>query len=500
MKTTLLCILDGFGIREEVHGNAVKQANTPNFDYLWNKYPHSLLHASGKLVGLPDGQYGNSEVGHMNIGAGRIVYQPLEYINQKISTEEFYENEELLKVIKHVQENDSRLHIMGLLSDGGVHSHIDHFLAALELAKRNNIKKVYFHIFTDGRDTYKDVAMKYIDRLTEEIENQELGEIASISGRYYAMDRDNNWDRIKKAYDAIVTGTAPECMNIPEMIEESYKNGVYDEFIEPHVVNEKGNIRENDGVIWINYRPDRAREILKTITNKSFNDFKTIKFSNVLTVTMMPTSDEVVAKNAFKIEDVINPAGPYLDSLGIKQLRIAETEKYAHVTYFFDGGKELELKNATRILIPSPKVATYDLKPEMSAYEITERLLNEIGNYDFIVLNFANPDMVGHTGVMEAAIKAIETVDECLGKIKNKIDEVGGTLIVTADHGNADYMLDENNTVITSHSSSLVPFIICRDGLKLKNGKLGDIMPTILKLMNIPIPKEMTGDILIGDE
>ena len=500
MKPTILCILDGYGIREEVHGNAVKQAITPNFDYLWNNYPHSLLTASGTAVGLPENQYGNSEVGHMNIGAGRIVYQPLEYINNKIKTGEFFQNEELLRVINHVNKNNSRLHIMGLLSDGGVHSHINHFINILKLASINNIENVYFHIFTDGRDTYKDVAIKYIKQLQESINKYRLGSIATISGRYYAMDRDNNYDRIKKAYDVIVLGEGKLCDNIEQMINESYEKEIYDEFIEPCIVDKSCKIEENDGIIWVNYRPDRAREILKTITNTNFDEFNTVKFNNIKVVTMMPTSDEVIASHAFEIEEVKQTSGQYLDSLGISQLRIAETEKYAHVTYFFDGGKELELKHAKRILIPSPKVATYDLMPEMSAYKITENLLKEMENFEFIVLNFANADMVGHTGVMDAAIKAVEAVDICLGKIKEKVDELGGTLIVTADHGNADYMLDDNDTIITSHSDNLVPFIICKKGIKVNNGKLGDIMPTILKLMNISIPNEMTGDVLIGDD
>lgn len=498
-KPTILCILDGYGIREEVHGNAVKQASTPTFDYLWNNYPHSLLQASGANVGLPDNQYGNSEVGHMNIGAGRIVYQPLEYINNKIKTGEFFQNKELLNVINHVNKNNSKLHIMGILSDGGVHSHINHFINILKLASINNVKNVYFHIFTDGRDTYKDVAIKYIKQLQESINQYSLGSISTISGRYY-LDRNNNWNIIKKIYDVIVLGEGPKCNDIEQMINENYEKELYDEFIEPCVVEKRGKIEENDGIIWVNYRADRAREILKTITNPNFNEFNPIKFNNIKVVTMMPTSDEVIANHAFELEELKQIAGPYLDSLGISQLRIAETEKYAHVTYFFDGGRELELKHSKRILIPSPKVATYDLMPEMSAYKITEALLDEMENFEFIVLNFANADMVGHTGVMDAAIKAVQAVDICLGKIKEKVDELGGTLIVTADHGNADYMLDENDTIITSHSSSLVPFIICKKGIKLKNGKLGDIMPTILKLMNIPIPNEMTGDILIGDD
>ena len=403
-KPTILCILDGYGIREEVHGNAVKQASTPNFDYLWNNYPHSLLQASGSYVGLPDGQYGNSEVGHMNIGAGRIVYQPLEYINNKIKTKEFFNNKKLLEVINHVNSNNSKLHIMGLLSDGGVHSHINHFISILKMAKDNNVKQVYFHIFTDGRDTYKDVAMKYINILQDNIKELNLGSISTISGRYYAMDRDNNYDRIKKAYDVIVYADGKRCTNIEQMIQDSYNNEIYDEFIEPCIIDESGKIEENDGIIWANYRPDRAREILKTITNNDFNEFNTVKFNNIKVVTMMPTSDEVKASHAFEIEEVKSPAGPYLASLGLSQLRIAETEKYAHVTYFFDGGKELELEQAKRILIPSPKVSTYDLKPEMSAYEITDALLKEMENFDFIVLNFANADMVGHTGVMDAAI------------------------------------------------------------------------------------------------
>ena len=497
MKKVILCIMDGIGIREEDHGNAVRKANTKNLDMLLKKYPASLLRASGNKVGLPEGQMGNSEVGHTNIGAGRIVYQPLELINNMIKTKEIYDNERINEVINHVKDNNSKLHIFGLLSDGGIHSHIDHLFGLLDMCKEKDLTNIYIHVFTDGRDTSPTSGVEYIKKLQKKLKNIGFGKIASISGRYYAMDRDNNWDRIRKSYDIIANGLGKGHNDPIEYIKESYKNNITDEFIKPMLIDKEGILSNNDGLLVFNFRPDRLREMFKVISNKNFNEFPHKTLKNIKLVTMMPVSDEVICKNAYDLQKLDNTLGEYLSNKGIKQLRIAETEKYAHVTYFFDGGIERNLLNCDRILIPSPKVDTYDLKPEMSAYEITDKLFKEIGKYDFIVVNFANGDMVGHTGVFDATVKAVEVVDECVGMIYNKATEKDYILFITADHGNSDYMLDDNDNIVTSHSTSLVPLIITDDNYTLKNGKLADIAPTILDVMGIEIPNEMTGDSLI---
>lgn len=497
MKPLVLCILDGVGIRDEEHGNAFKQANKPNFDYLWNNYPHTLLNASGPLVGLPNGQMGTSEVGHTNIGAGRIVYQPLELLNKKIEDKTFFENENILEVINHTKNNKSKLHIMGLISDGGIHSHINHLMAILDMCKQNNVENLYLHLFTDGRDVSPYSSYSYISEVEKKLKELGIGVIATIGGRYYGMDRDNNYDRLKKGYDAIVNSVGVKNISIKNYIHDCYDSGITDEFLTPAVIDVKGNITDNDGVIVFNFRKDRLREILTALTNPSFNEMEVVKLNNLKVVTMLPVVDSVIALHAFDDAKLDNILGEYLEKNGLSQLRIAETEKYAHVTFFFDGGKEIDYKNETKILIPSPKVATYDLKPEMSAYEITNKLLDVISNYDVIILNYANGDMVGHTGDFKATLKAVEVLDECLGKLLQKVEELEGTLIVTADHGNCDYMLDENDNVVTSHSTSLVPFIINKKDIKLKNGKLGDIAPTMIDLLNLEIPKEMTGNSLI---
>ena len=496
-KPIVLAILDGYGLREETHGNAVALAKNPIFTELWNTYPHTTLTASGQPVGLPKGQMGNSEVGHMNIGAGRIVYQPLELINKSIEDKEFFQNEEIKKVMHHVKENDSKLHLMGLISDGGVHSHINHLLALLDMCKLEGVTNVYLHLFTDGRDVPPKSAYTYIEKVEEKLKELDFGKIASISGRYYAMDRDNNYDRLIKAYDVIVNNKG-DIENSPrEYIENSYKNEIIDEFFLPARFAENGNVEENDGIIAFNFRKDRLRELFTAITNPTAVDMETVHFNNVKTLTMMPVVESVKAPHAFSDPVLTNILGEYIEKQNLSQLRIAETEKYAHVTFFFDGGKEVDYKNEKKVLIPSPKVATYDLKPEMSANEVTEALLKELPNTDLVILNFANGDMVGHTGVLEAAIKAVETVDKNLKLIYDKIMELGGILIVTADHGNCEEMLDDNDNIVTSHTTNPVPFIITEQGLKLHEGKLGDIAPTILDLMNIEKPEEMTGVSLI---
>ena len=493
MKKVLLCVLDGVGLSKIKDGNALINANKPNIDYLMKEYPNKGINASGTFVGLPDGQMGNSEVGHLTIGAGRIIYQSLELINRTIKDESFYSNESFLNAIRHAKENNSKLHIMGLLSDGGVHSHINHIKALLKLCKKEDFSNVYFHIFTDGRDTFKESSISYIDDLNNEINELGIGKICTISGRYYAMDRDKRWDRLKKCYDVIVNNTGNKCDDYKKYITDSYEKGITDEFIEPVIIDESGKIEENDSIIWANFRPDRAIQILRSLVDPNFDGFDRKIFNNLYLTTMMYVSDDVKSDIAFKKEIIDNTLGIYLSKLGKKQLRIAETEKYAHVTYFFDGGRDLDLNLCDRVLIPSPKVATYDLKPEMSAREITSNLLEKMdNNYDFIFLNFANGDMVGHTGNYDMTKKAIETIDEMIGKLYKKCVEDEYLFIITADHGNAEEMIDENGNVVTSHTTNLVPFIVTDKNLNIDNvNKLSDIAPFVLNYMNLNLPDEM---------
>ena len=497
MKKVVLAILDGVGHREETHGNAFLQSNKPNFDYLYERYPNSLLNASGKHVGLPDDQMGNSEVGHLNIGAGRIIYQPLQLINKEIETETFYENENILSVVNYTKEKNSKLHVFGLISDGGVHSNIEHFFAVLELAKRKKVNDVYFHLVTDGRDTSYNSSYSYIKKLEEKIVEKNIGKISTICGRYYSMDRDTNYERTKRAYDLMINmiGNKYDCSK--DCIEDNYNKEITDEFIEPSIIDESGKIEENDGIIVLNFRPDRLTQILSSITNDNFNNFENKKDQNIKVVTMMPVSEKVISKPAFKLKEIENTLGEHLANLNKRQLRIAETEKYAHVTYFFDGGKEKELISCDRVLISSPKVATYDMQPEMSCYEVTDKLLEIMKNYDVIILNYANGDMVGHTGNIEAAKKAVEAVDYNLGRLYEKCKEEKFTLLITADHGNCEYMLDDDNNMITAHTRNKVYFIVCDEAYTLSDGKLGDIAPTILKIMDIEKPHEMDGEVLI---
>lgn len=496
-KPLLLTIIDGFGISEEVRGNAVKLANMPNYNSLLDRFPHSQLEASGKSVGLPEGQMGNSEVGHLNIGAGRVVYQPLELISNSIEEGSFYENEKLKEVIEHVKENNSKLHIFGLLSDGGIHSHINHIFALLELAKKENIKDVYVHAFLDGRDTLPNLAISFLDQLQIKMNELGIGVVADISGRYYSMDRERMWNVTKKYYDALVYGDAPIINNYKEFINSSYEKGIYDEFIIPTIININGKLEENDGLIFGNFRPDRATQTFTAITNPEFKEFPRKDFKNIKLVTLMPVENSVISKPAFKNLHIENGLGTILSNNNKKVLRIAEASKYPHVTYFFDGGVDLSLPGTTQIIVPRKDVATYDLAPEMSANEITDKLVEIMGDYDVIILNFANTDMVGHTGKIEAAIKACETVDNCLGRLYKHITELNGLIIVTADHGNCELMIDKDDNIITSHTTNKVPFIICNEDVQIRDGKLADIAPTILSLLDIEIPEEMTGDILI---
>lgn len=502
-KPLVLCILDGCGLREESDGNAFKNAHKPTFDMLMNTYPHSVLEASGPAVGLPVGQMGTSEVGHMNLGSGRVALQPLQAITGAIEDKSIFHNEKILACFNHVKQNKSSLHIMGLLSDGGVHSHINHLLGLLDMCQEQNIQDVYIDVFLDGRDTYEKSAEKYLKILQDKLDEIGFGKISTISGRYYAMDRDNNFDRLKLAYDAICYGEGPKYSNYTDLIKANYDKGIFDEFVIPGIINNHP-LKDNDAVITFNFRKDRLRELFTLLSNPdcyskqaASQNLKVITYHNLKTLTMFPVTETVLSPHAFNDLDLKNILVDYLHEKGLSQFRIAETEKYPHVTFFFDGGKEVEYDDMKKIIIPSPKVATYDLKPEMSVYEVTENFLKEVGNYDVTVMNLANGDMVGHTGVYEAAKEAVEHMDKCLTKIYNKVEELGGTLIIIADHGNCDVMWDKEHKPVTSHTTNPVFCIITKKGLELNNGKLADIAPTMLKLLNLPIPPEMTGNCLI---
>lgn len=513
MKTTVLMILDGFGINDRTEGNAIKLAKTPVIDSLMKEYPCVKGYASGLDVGLPEGQMGNSEVGHLNIGAGRIVYQEFTRITKSIEDGDFFTNEEFLKAVENCKKNNSALHIFGLLSDGGVHSHNSHLYAVLKFAKDNGLEKVFVHAFMDGRDTPPQSGKDYILSLEEKMREIGVGKIATVSGRYYAMDRDNRWERVQKAYDVITLGKGNTALSAQECMEKSYEAGVTDEFVVPcAIVDEEGRrcatVNDNDSVIFFNFRPDRAREITRAFCDNDFTGFEREKRPENIVFVCFTEYDKTIGNKlvAFKQQTLNNTLGEYLSSLGKKQLRLAETEKYAHVTFFFNGGIEQPNDGEDRILIPSPKVATYDLKPEMSAYEVTDALVENINaqKYDLIIINYANSDMVGHTGVIEAAEKAVEAVDKCVGRVVEAVKKTGSVLFICADHGNSDQMVDyTTGEPFTAHTTNPVPFILVNytDGIKLREGgRLADIAPTLLDIMNIPVPEEMTGKtLLIGE-
>ncbi|MED4071280.1 2,3-bisphosphoglycerate-independent phosphoglycerate mutase [Priestia endophytica] len=506
-KPVALIILDGFALRNEEYGNAVAQAKKPNFDRYWNEHAHATLTASGEAVGLPEGQMGNSEVGHLNIGAGRIVYQSLTRVNLAIREGEFEENATIVGAIAHAKENNKKLHAFGLLSDGGVHSHIEHLYAILRLAKKQGLDEVYIHGFLDGRDVGPQTARKYIEALQEQIKEVGIGKIATLSGRYYSMDRDKRWDRVEKAYRAMAYGEGPTYTDPLEVVEDSYKNDIYDEFVLPSVIVDEdgapvGKVEDEDAVIFYNFRPDRAIQISNTFANEDFRSFERGENhpKNLHFVCLTRFSETVNGFVAFKPVNLDNTLGEVLSQNNLNQLRIAETEKYPHVTFFMSGGREAEFPGEQRILIDSPKVATYDLKPEMSVYEVTDALLAEIegDKQDAIILNFANPDMVGHSGKLEPTIKAIEAVDECLGKVVDAILAKGGDAIITADHGNSDIIITEEGTPHTAHTTNPVPVIVTREGAELReDGILADLAPTMLTLLGVEQPKEMTGKTLI---
>jgi 2,3-bisphosphoglycerate-independent phosphoglycerate mutase len=506
-KPVALIILDGFGLRDDVTGNAVAQANKPNYDRYWSSYPHTTLTACGEAVGLPEGQMGNSEVGHLNIGAGRIVYQDLTRISKSIREGEFFSNETLRGAVNHAKANGKKLHLYGLLSDGGVHSHIDHLLALLELAKKEGLQDVYVHAFLDGRDVAPDSAKGYIERLQAKIDELGVGRIATVQGRYYAMDRDKRWERTEKSYRAMVYGEGPAYADPLQAVVESYEKSVYDEFVMPTViVGEDGRpvglVESGDAVVFFNFRPDRAIQLSQVFTNDDFRGFD--RGANhpvgLHFVCLTLFSETVGGYVAYEPKNLDNTLGEVLAQNGLKQLRTAETEKYPHVTFFFSGGRDVELPGETRVLINSPKVATYDLKPEMSAYELAESTVREIeaDKHDAIILNFANPDMVGHSGMLEPTIKAVEATDECLGKVVEAVLAKGGVCLITADHGNADMVFDENGRPHTAHTTNPVPFIVTKPDASLREGGiLADIAPTMLDLLGLAKPAEMTGSTLI---
>ena len=503
-KLTMLMILDGYGINENKQANAIAMAKTPVMDKLMKQNPNTIIKTSGLDVGLPEGQMGNSEVGHTNIGAGRIVYQELTRITKSIEDGDFFSIPELNKAIDNCVKNKTKLHIMGLLSDGGVHSHIRHLYALLELCKRKGFEDVYVHCFLDGRDTPPASAEGYIADLEEKMAEKGVGKIASISGRFYAMDRDKRWERLQKAYDALVNGIGEKAGSAAKAIEDSYQKEVFDEFVLPTLIcngdEPVATIGKKDSVIFFNFRKDRAREITRALTDENFDVFETKKLN--LFYVCFTNYDETIehVHIAFKKEELKNTFGELVANNGLTQLRIAETEKYAHVTFFFNGGEEKQYSGEDRILIPSPKVETYDLKPEMSAYEVTDKVVEaiEAQKYNVIILNYANSDMVGHTGNLDAAIKAVEDVDGCIGKVVEAIEKVGGTLLITADHGNSEQMIDyKTGEPHTAHTTNVVPLVLIGKDVKLKEGRLADLAPTMLDLMEIKKPKEMTGETLI---
>ncbi|MCF6765197.1 2,3-bisphosphoglycerate-independent phosphoglycerate mutase [Thiotrichales bacterium 19S3-7] len=500
-------ILDGWGYRKENQDNAINQANTPNWDRLWQTNVHTLLDASGEVVGLPKGQMGNSEVGHVTIGAGRVIYQELARINKDIQSHDFYQNSTLNAAVEHATAKGKAVHILGLLSPGGVHSHENHILEMIRLAYRKGAQKIYLHAFLDGRDTPPKSALNSLKKADALFDELEAGHVASICGRYYAMDRDKRWDRVEQAYDLLTLGKSDySASSSTEALEKAYLRGESDEFVKPTTINPNGHpvkIQDGDSVIFMNFRSDRARELSYALSDANFDGFKRQAVPTIRLTTLTQYADDIDSDIAYPPSMIHNSLGEYLSEYGMKQLRIAETEKYAHVTFFFNGGVEKTFPGEDRILIPSPKVATYDLQPEMSAYEVTDQLVNAInsGNYDVIICNYANADMVGHTGKMDAAIKACEALDQCIGLVDAAIAAQGGEMIITADHGNADIMKNEQTQMAhTAHTTSLVPALLVSQFRSfepvISDGRLSDIAPTILSLISMEIPKEMTGRVL----
>ena len=501
-KPLILIIMDGFGENEQSYGNAIAAANTPNLDRLFSQYPKTVIGASGMDVGLPDGQMGNSEVGHTNIGAGRVVYQELTRITKSIQDGDFFSNEAFIAAVANCKAHNSALHLVGLVSDGGVHSHNTHLYALLELAKRQGLEKVYVHCLMDGRDVPPTSGKGYIEELEAECAKIGVGKIATVMGRYYGMDREKKWDRVEKAYNAMVEGVGNVDYDPVDAMQKSYDENITDEFIVPTVCSQEGQVKEHDSVIFFNFRPDRARELTRAFVDPSFDGFKRSKGCFDLFFVCMTQYDALMPNVtvAYKPQVITNPIGEIISKHGMKQLRIAEYTKYAHVTFFLNGGVETVYDGEDRILVDSPNVATYDMKPEMSAYEVTDKLIDQLNadKYDVIVLNYANCDMVGHTGVFDAAVKAVEAVDTCVGRVVDKILSLGGVAIITADHGNADQMYEPDGSPFTAHTTNKVPFVVVGYPCKLRaGGRLADIAPTMLQILGFEQPVEMDGKTLI---
>ena len=497
---TTLIIMDGFGLRHETEGNAVAAAATPRLEQFFQEFAHTELSASGLDVGLPAGQMGNSEVGHTNIGAGRVVFQDLPRISKAIDDGSFFENPAYVRAMDACREHDSSLHLMGLLSDGGVHSHLEHLFALMKMARDRGLEKVYIHAFLDGRDVSPTSGADFVTRTVEKCRELGVGKIATVMGRFYAMDRDKRWDRVEAADDAMVYGEGAAINPVPvAAVKNAYANGVTDEFVEPVICDPDGTISDHDSVIFFNFRPDRAREITRAFVDPDFNGFTRQYFPVTFVCTTEYDATMPNVEVAYPRLSVRNGLGEYLSSMGLTQLRIAETEKYAHVTFFFNGGVETQFPGEDRVLVPSPKVATYDLQPEMSADEVADKCVERIesGAYDVIILNFANCDMVGHTGVFDAAVRAVETVDTCVGRVVDATMKMGGIAMITADHGNAEVMTQPDGSPMTAHTTNPVPFILCGAGTELRKGRLADIAPTILDVMGLAVPEEMDGQTLI---
>ncbi len=493
MKKIIMVVLDGFGYRETEHGNAIKMANMPNFKALWDKYPHSLLGASEEAVGLPAGQIGGSEVGHMTLGAGRVIKQEILKINDYFINNQVAENPAYIEMINNAKNNNSALHLMGLLSDGGVHSHIDHLKEIIKLVSASGIQKCFLHLIGDGRDTGRESILKYLKEVEKAIKNNPIFSIASICGRYYAMDRDNRWERTKIYYDLITKGTGYSSLDYEKTINNCYKKNVSDEYLPPILLDNNGLIKDKDSLMWFNFREDRARQILTSLNLMDFNNFVTKKMPNLKIYSFFEVGKPAVSKGYFEREVITNSLGKYFSELGFSQARVAETEKFAHVTYFFDGLYKGNIEGCDRYLIPSPQVSTYDKTPAMSAVEVTKRAVSAMNkDYDFVLVNFANPDMVGHTGNMEATIKGLEAVDSCLGEIIEAANMNFYTMLLLSDHGNCDTMLNDKNEVLTNHSLEKVPFIITDENVTLKDGTLASIAPSLLKYLDIKIPEEMS--------
>lgn len=494
MKKILTIILDGFGVRDSEVGNAIKLANMPHYNSLVETYPHSLLSASEEAVGLPVGQFGNSEIGHLTIGAGRVIKSKIKVINDSLKNNEFEQNEVFNSVIHHVKQNNSTLHLIGLVSDGGVHSHIEYFKEIIRILQLKEVTNVYFHAITDGRDTKVDSGVNFIKDLEQLLADSNVGKMATVCGRYFAMDRDQKYERTKSYYDLIVNRLGNRFNNADEALTYCYQKGIYDEFLPPILIDDQGMIKSNDGVFWLNFRPDRAVQILSSLTNSEFEGFNLTSIENLKVISMFPTAESVKCEHIFEnVTEGGLSLGKYLAELGMTQGRVAETEKYAHVTYYFDGGVDKKLPGAEYHLLQSPKVATYDSVPEMRALDITKKVIGCMDkDLDFVLVNFANADMLGHTGIIEATVKGLEAIDNCLGEIIESAKDNFYTIVLLADHGNADYMLDEEGKPVTTHSLSKVPFIITDQKVKLKDGTLADVAPTILSYMDIAVPKEMS--------